>query len=213
MEDFFLKAQPRDQFGSKAARRYRQQALIPCVIYGHGEGTLAVSLDGREFRSFFDAGHKVATIRVDGREEYGVVKEVQYDALGTDLLHVDFSRVRQDETIVMEVRISTIGVPKSVAGGGVLETPLRELKVEGLAGKIPENIEVNIIELKIGEFIRVRDLPAPEGCTFVGDGEQVVVAVAAPKEELEGEAGELEPSEPEVIGRKKEEGENEEEGK
>ncbi|MCZ6792333.1 MAG: 50S ribosomal protein L25 [Planctomycetota bacterium] len=207
MEEFVLKGVARTEFGSKAARRYRDAGYLPANIYGHEEDNLAINLDAGEFRGFFDAGHRVATIHLGDSEEHGVIKEVQYDALGSTLVHVDFSRIGRDETISVEVPVSTVGVPKGVSGGGVLETPRKEIRVEGPAAKVPERIELNIVELKVGDVIRVRDLDVPQGCRILDDGEQVVATVTQSREELEAEIAEATGDEPEVIGRKKPEDE------
>ena len=209
MEEFTLKAEPRTDFGSRAARRLRSAGRLPANIYGHGEQNLSVSLDVREFRKFFAAGHRMVTIQVDGRAEHGFLKEVQYDTLGTEPVHVDFSRIRLDETIEVEVPVVIVGVAKGTSSGGVLEQPLHELTVEGPANRVPESFEVRVDELKIGEAIRVRDLATPADCRFLDDPDQVVVAVAAQREEapVEGAAAPA-PSEPEVITRRKEEEES-----
>lgn len=211
MEEFILKAKLRSEFGSKAARQLREQGLLPANIYGHNQKNLAVSLDEKEFARFFEAGHRVAVIQADGNTEHGVVKEVQYDAYGDSLVHVDFSRISRDERIVMEVPVETLGVAKGVAGGGVLEFPLRELRVEGPAHAIPEHFEINIEELKVGEHIRVRELTPPSDCRFVDDGELVVIGVSATRATVVEAVEEEAMSEPEVVGRKKEDEEGTEE--
>ncbi len=205
MEEFVLKADPRNEFGSRAARRLRASGGLPANIYGHGEQNLSVILDAKEFGHFFDAGHRIVTINVSGKKETSVIKEVQYDAIGAALLHVDFNRVSKDEAITIEVPVETVGTAKGVAGGGILETPLKGVRLEGLADKIPERLEVTIDEMQVGDTIRVRDLTLPEGCRVLDQEDLVVVAVTTTSVESEVDVGEAATSEPEFIGRKKDE--------
>jgi large subunit ribosomal protein L25 len=206
MEEYVLTATPRGQFGTRAARRLRREGLVPANIYGHGQENLSVCLTGREFRKFFEAGHRIVKILIDGRsEEHGVIKDVQYDGLGTDILHVDITRVGKGEAITLEVPVEIVGVPHGVSGGGVLEFRHKELRVSGVAGQIPESYPHTVEDVKLGSFLRIRDLVPPEGCTFLEDPETVVIAVGEAHVEAEAAPEEAAgPSEPEVIGQKKE---------
>jgi large subunit ribosomal protein L25 len=210
MKELVLSAEPRSGRGTREAKRLRKTGRLPANVYGHGQENESISLDTKEFRRFFEEGHRVVTIQCGGKDELGVVKEVQYDALGSDLLHVDFTRISRDETISMEVPVAIIGVPKGLASGGVLDFPHKEVKIAGPAGSVPEHYELNVESLTVGDVIRAKDLAVPEGCEIVEDPEQVIVAITAAREEP-GAEGTEEPStdEPEVIGRKKE---DEEEG-
>ena len=151
------------------------------------------------------AGHRIVTINTEGGQEKGVVKVVQYDGLGTEVLHVDFTRIDVHQKIVLDVAIEIVGA----VAAGVLDVPLKEVKVESLPTGFPSSIPVNITELKIGDVIRVGDLEPPEGCEFTDDSEALVLQVSAPldlEEETTAEDGaETEGAdEPEVVGKPKE---------
>src|SRR5688572_31662087 len=77
MEKIVFQAEPRKELGTRAARRIRARGLLPANIYGHGDDQILVSIDAKEFTKFLDAGHRIVTVRVDGKEERSVVKEVQ----------------------------------------------------------------------------------------------------------------------------------------
>jgi large subunit ribosomal protein L25 len=205
MEKFVLAAEPRSQFGSRAAKRLREKGLLPANVYGHKQENLLVSLNAKEFSRFLEAGHRILTVRVGGKDESAVVREVQYDAYGSSLVHVDFTRVSMDERIQMAVAVAPIGVAKGVASGGVLEFPLKEVLVSGLPGEIPEALEVNIEKLELGSAIRIKDLAAPAGCQFVQDPELVVIHVTVPRTEAPPPVVEAEPTQPELIAKRKEE--------
>lgn len=215
MEEFVLTAKPRDEFGTRAARVLRARGLLPANIYGHGEPNVLVCLDSRSFEQFFEAGHRVAKIEIEGQpEEHGVVKAVQYDALGSDILHVDFTRLSKGEAIRVEVPLDLVGVPHGTSGAGVMEVRLREISVEGPAADVPETYPLNVENAELGTVIRVRDLTPPKGCVFTDDPEEVVVAFGEAHEEPEAEPGaeSSSPTEPEVIGKKKDDEASDETG-
>ncbi len=205
MEQFVLNAEPRAQFGSRAAELLRQSGRVPANIYGHKEANVLVSLDTKEFTKFLGAGHRFVTIRVGKKDEPSVVKEVQYDFLGSSLIHVDFSRISRDEKVEVEVPVETIGIPKGLSAGGVLDFPMKEVLITGFPQDLPERIEINIEGLELGHAIRLKDLPVPANCVFSGNPELVIVTVVHQKTETPVAPAEGAPVQPEVIGKKKEE--------
>ena len=205
MDEHVLEAKMRDQFGSRAARQLRRNGRLPANVYGHQRAGVQVTFDRREFEKFFNAGHRLALLDIEGKQEHGVIKEVQYDGMGSELLHVDISRVDRDEKIEMQVHLDLIGTPKGVSSGGVLDVVQHELAVLGPARRIPEVIHLDVQEVQVGEAVRIKDLTAPESCSFVGDPEEVVLVVHEPKAEAEPEVEET-AVEPEVIKKTKEEG-------
>jgi len=207
MEQFVLSAEARTEFGSRASELLRKRGRVPGNIYGHKEANVFVSLDLKEFSKFLGAGHRFVTIRVGAKDEPSVVKEVQYDHMGSTIIHVDLTRVSRDEKVQVEVPIETLGIPKGLSAGGVLEFPLKEVLVSGFPQDLPERITVNIESLELGHAIRLKDLAPPANCTFVGDPERVVLTVVHQKIEAPVVAAPVEgaPVQPEVITRKKEE--------
>ena len=204
MDEFVLGAETRTEFGSRAAGRLRGSGRLPANIYGHNEPNVHCSLDAKQFARFLNAGHRILAIRIGDKEEHGVVKQVQYDALGSDIVHVDFTRISRDEEIEVEVPVELIGVPKGVSSGGVLSFTRKEILVRGFPQDIPESLPLDVQSLEMGQAIRIKDLAPVTNCQFVENEELVVVMVAIPRgteEPVEGaEAG---PSEPEVITQKK----------
>lgn len=209
MEETILKAQPRTQVGSRSAKRLREQGLLPANIYGHQQENLLVTLDAKAFKKAFGDGHRLLDIRIGNTVERSLIKEVQYDPFGSEILHVDFTRVSLNEPIEVEVPIETIGVPKGVSSGGVLSFQVQELLVKGLPDDVPERYELKVESLEEGQFLRLKDLTPPPNCEVLGDPEQVIVGVMQKRVEAEEVAEEeAEAGQPEVIGRKKEEAES-----
>jgi len=206
MDEITLNTQMRSDYGRKAAKEYRAAGLLPVNIYGLGKENLTVTIDRKEFSQIFMAGHRIFTLEVGEDKEQGVIKEVQYDALGSELLHVDFSRIDIHQKITLEVAIEVIGT----VANGALDVPMKEIKVESLPTGFPSSITINVVEMKIGDVLRVSDLEAPEGCSFAEEPDALVAQVSAIEEEEaevsaeEGEEG-ADADEPEVIGKPQDE--------
>jgi large subunit ribosomal protein L25 len=142
---------------------------------------------------------------VDGKTEKALIREIQWDHLGIDVLHVDFTRVAADERVVVPVSIELRGIAPGVTAGGLLDQPLHSLEVECLAVSMPDSIRVNVNELQVGGVIHVRDLVLPAGVKAMAEPDAVVVQVKAAEAVAEPAAAAEAPeqAEPEVIGRQK----------
>jgi len=207
-----LNAKSRDGLGTRVARRLRKQGQIPAVLYGHKEATVSVTVLQDELSRAIQHGVRLVELKIgDGNSEAALIREVQWDYLGHDILHVDFARVGADEKIEIEVRIELRGTAPGLAQGGNLVQPLHSLHVECLATNIPESIRVNVAELLLDQAIHVKDLKLPEGVTVNNDPEAIVVSCSKAKEEVAAPtAPTAESAEPEIIGKtKEEEGEEE----
>src|SRR5207245_3213698 len=112
------------------------------VVYGHKEETLTVVLPREEVEKIVRRGIRIVTIEAGGKSETARFRELQWDHLGKDILHVDFMRVSKDERIVVPIRIELRGHAIGVGEGGVLDQPLHNLQVECPALEIPEFVRV-----------------------------------------------------------------------
>jgi large subunit ribosomal protein L25 len=200
-----ISVKPRSELGSRANKRLRDKGLIPGVIYGHKEAVVPITLPKKETVNHLKHGAHVFDLAIDGKSEKVLVKEVQYDHLGNEVLHVDFARVSLDEKVEVTVPIELKGEPKGEADGGVLQQIMAEIEIECLVTEIPDIIRHNVSEMALNDVLHVKDLKLPAGVKPLADGEQIVAQVKEVKEEeaavtaaVEGEA------EPEVIGKKKE---------
>lgn len=203
-----VKARPREARGSRACRRLRHQGLIPAIIYGRGEPNVLLTLREQDVEELVEEHAFIVQVSWDGVQENAQIKEVQYDALGDEIVHVDLVRISLTEHIVVSVPVETHGDAVGVTEGGVLETVQHDLEVQCLPMAIPDSIIVEVSELAIGDNLTVGDLQFPEGVEPVTDAETVVVTVVPPSElEEEEEAPEELLLEPELIGAEEEEGE------
>lgn len=217
IEILTLPALRRQEKGSAAARKLRRSGRVPGVLYGHGQDVVMLAMPAEAVHRVLESGRHVVTLDLAGTPERALIKDVQFDPWGNDVLHVDFSRVAMDETVTIAVEIVPHGQPKVVLSGGVFEQPLHSLEVECKADHIPDEIRVEVGHLQIGEMIHVRDLELPEGVTASAEEDTIVFIVheargEAPAAEVPPET-EAASAEPEVIGRPgKPEGEKAAEG-
>jgi len=207
-EAVLLTTKPRNERGKMQTRRLRRQGLVPGVIYGHKEATLAVSCSREELDRAVRHGVRVLDVQAEGKVEKALIKELQWDHLGKEILHVDFARVAADERVEVNVRVELRGTAIGIAAGGVVDQPVHLLPVECLAIAVPDSIRVSVTELQLGSAIHVRELVLPEGVKALMEAEAVVVQVIAKLIEPEAapaapEAAVAEPAEPEVIRRER----------
>jgi large subunit ribosomal protein L25 len=201
-------AKPRTELGSRANKRLRDAGFVPGVIYGHKEAVVTVTLPKVELVSELERGTHLFDLSVDGKNEKVLVKEVQYDHLGIELLHIDFARVSLDEKVKVSVPLELRGTPKGEADGGVMQQIISVLEVECLVTNIPDVIRHNVAEMALNDVVHIKDLKLPEGVRLLQDPELIAVTVREVMEEVSAEPveGAATTAEPEVIGRKLEEG-------
>ena len=205
-ESIQLTVKPRGELGSRANKRLRDTGHVPGVIYGHKEAVVPVTLAKKELTGHLNRGAHVFDLALDGKSEKVLVKEVQYDHLGIEVIHVDFARVSLDEKVEVTVPLELKGTPKGEADGGVLQQLITDLEVECLVTDIPAAIRHSVAEMGLDSVLHVSDLKLPPGVKALQDADAIVATVRAVAEEEAAPAPEG-TAEPEVIGRKPEEGE------
>jgi large subunit ribosomal protein L25 len=202
-----VSAKSRKELGTRANRRLRDAGLLPGVVYGHKEAIVPVTLPKKEVVDHLTRGAHLFDLTLDGKNEKVLVKEVQYDHLGMEVIHVDFARVSLDEKVKVTVPVELKGEPKGAADGGVLQQVIKELEVECLVTEIPEAIRHNVSEMALNDVVHIKDLKLPAGVKALLDGDLIVATVKEILEVVAPVAAEEGAAEPEVIGRKPAEGE------
>jgi large subunit ribosomal protein L25 len=213
-KSLLLKAEIREKTGSGQATKVRKDGRIPAVVYGHKEEPVAISLDAHNLVEGLHHGHRVMDVQIGKKKEKMIIKELQYDHLGRDIIHMDLMRVDVTEMIRVSVPIELKGTAKGTHEGGVVEVHTDHLEVECKVTNIPETIIVNVKEIGLGDTIHASDIELPSDVKLVSAPSTLLVTcslVAAAKttEEIEAEM----PTAPEVIGEVKEEAEGEAEEK
>lgn len=219
-----LKANLRKERGKELNKNLREAGLVPAIVYKKGTESESLKIDKKNLLKTLhtEAGENVIIkLHIEDaskrKERTVILKEIQRDPVKDHLVHVDFMEISLTETLKVKVPITgkgeAIGVKQEE---GILQHVLWEIEVECLPTNIPEKIEVDISNLKIGDSIHLKDVSIPEGVKVLDDLENVVFSVERPKdvEELVAAPAEGELQEPEVIREKKEElEEGEEEAK
>ncbi len=202
-----ISAERRERVGTKYAKRLRASGRLPAVVYGHKEEPVSISLDRKEAVRMLTRGERVFRLSLDGDDkQFVLIKEVQFDHLGTDLVHADFARVDLDERVEVRVPISLIGDAKGLkSAGAVLMHPITEVEIECSLFNLPDEIEVDISDLDVGESITAGEITLPKPTmVLLSDPETVLATITTVEEEAPDEASTVDAdAEPEVLTRKK----------
>jgi large subunit ribosomal protein L25 len=217
MQESEIKATLRTTSGTAEARRLRRGGKVPCIMYGVEENTIPLAVDRKELEKLLAEARSVFVVDYEQTKQRSVVKDIQYHPVRGDIIHIDLQRIKAGQEISISIPLKFIGDAPGVKAGGIFQEQYSELDVTCLPKYLPDEIEVDISKLEIGDAIHVSDLNL-ENITVKAEPETTLCSVAVPKkiEEVvpeEEEEEELEEeAEPEVIGKAKKEGEEEEEG-
>ncbi len=211
MKKVAVQAEPRTAHGSAPCRKLRYQGVVPAVVYGRTIQPQALQLKVSEIAAMLKQGQRMVDLTTPAGIQKVFIREVQYDATGENVLHVDFNQVAMDEELTLDVVLELTGKPVGVtAEGGVLSQFVKVLSVRCLPDAIPEKLSADVSGLKLDENLHISDLKVPAGVTIVAATEMVLASVRPPQvEEVAPVAAEVGPVEPEVIGKKPAEGEAE----
>jgi large subunit ribosomal protein L25 len=205
-----LGAARRSDAGKGAARQLRLGGRIPAVIYGHGREPQSLSLGEAELERVLkglEVGSALFDLDVEGTPVKALVREIQRHPFRAKILHVDFLEIHAGEKITVQLAIHLTGSPDGVRnGGGVLDQALRDLTIRVLPQDIPNRLEVDVTELRLGQSLHVSDLRIPN-VEIITDPGKTVCSVVAPKVEAEPVEGAVAPveevAEPELIRKPK----------
>ena len=201
-----ITAKPRNELGSRANKRLRDSGMLPGVIYGHKEAVVPVTLPKKEVVSHLSHGTHLFEVGLDGKKETVLVKEVQYDHLGLEVMHVDFARVSLDEEVDVTVPLELKGEPKGEKDGGVLQQIISELELRCKVTDIPDVIRHDVSDMAVDDVVHIKDLKLPPNVKALQDEDLAVAQVRVIEEEVAAPAAEAAEGEPEIIGKKPEEG-------
>jgi large subunit ribosomal protein L25 len=180
-----LVAERRDERGTRPARRARRAGRLPGVVYGLGKDAVAVTIDRNEMvKLLHRAGHNALInleVEGEGAGQLTLAREIQRHPVRGDLVHVDFVRIRADLPVDASVPVRLEGDPVGLKEGGVLEHVLFEVAIRAKPADIPQQFELDVSALSVGENLRATDLTLPAGVELVTDPDAVVANVVAPR--------------------------------
>ena len=183
-----LLAEERSEFGKGAARRSRRAGKVPTVLYGHGQDPRHLDVPGHDlFLIVRGTKNALVELKIDGKTQLALVKDVQVHPVRRDILHADFQAVKAGEKVDVEVALVVTG---ESAPGTVHSVEEFTILVKAPATSIPESLEISIEGLEAGSAVRVSDLTLPAGVEVELDPETVIVAVQEAAAEEDEEAAE-----------------------
>ncbi|MDA3862968.1 MAG: 50S ribosomal protein L25 [Deltaproteobacteria bacterium] len=196
MEIREFKAYKRKVTRKNKNRRLREQKMAPGVLYGKDKDPVKVKFDPKELVKSLDPKRKRNTffkLTVEDVESHTVIiKDVQFDDLSGDIIHIDFLRVNAEDKINVKIPIYSEGKSIGENMGGRLRTILKRIPIISKVSSIPVSITYDVSELEIGDIVRVEDMDLGEEVEFNINTRQAVFIVDVPKEEVEEETEEEE---------------------
>ena len=160
MKTITIEGQLRTEMGKKATSQLRSQELVPGVIYG-GAKEINFAASAKAFKPIvYTPEFMQAEVQVDGATYTCILKDLQFDKVTDQLLHIDFLELVGDKKVVATLPLFLTGVPAGVKAGGKLVTKMKSLKVKALPKDLRESITVDISALELNENVRVQDVKA-----------------------------------------------------
>ena len=222
MNELVVEVKARESLGKNSARRLRHQKMIPGIVYGGERPPAPVVVDPKKILEILRSQSGENTIFMlnlagtDSRRHV-MIKDYQVDPVKGDLIHADFLRIKMDAVIEVDVPVHLTGEAAGVKlDGGILEHVTREIRVSCLPSDIPEHIVIDVTPLKIGDAVRVSDLPVSARFKILTEPDQTLVVIGVPAKEEVAPAADAAapaaPAEPEVIKKGKAADEEAEEG-
>ena len=160
MKTITIEGQIRTDFGKSATRQLRSEEKVPAVIYG-GAQEINFSAPAAAFKNIvYTPDFMVVEASIEGKSYRCVLKDLQFDKVSDQLLHVDFLELVEDKKVTVTLPIKFTGAPAGVKAGGKLVTKMKSLKVKLLPKYLRENIEMDLTNLQLNENVRVQDVKA-----------------------------------------------------
>jgi len=187
MGDVKFAVEPRDTRGKGSARRLRQLGMAPGVVYGGRRNATSIAFDVAELERLLETSHGGVNTLIDlegdspaaGRTV--IAKELQREPVRGRITHVDFFEVDLKAKIEIAVPIHLVGIPAGVVLGGVLDQQQREVVLLCMPDAIPDDIEVDVSGMELGDSLHIRDLTVPDGVEFHTDDSLTVGTVLVPR--------------------------------
>tara|TARA_R110002072_G_scaffold22615_1_gene79181 strand:+ start:1440 stop:2093 length:654 start_codon:yes stop_codon:yes gene_type:complete len=198
MKSITINGSQRESVGKVATKALRNAGKVPCVVYG-GDKPIHFSADELAFKDlvYTPDVHTVVIALEDGSKVDAILQDIQFHPVTDRILHIDFYQIFDDKEVMMEIPVRIVGNSRGVRNGGVLRIVSRKLRVKALPKDLPDFIEADITEMKIGAKMYITDIDT-ENFTFLHTDNTVICQVRTSRtavadledEDEEGEEGE-----------------------
>jgi len=177
----------RKEQGTSAARRSRLQNKVPAVVYHSGMEATPLSVDKISLNKALRTGQMIFEINVEDKDQFVLVKEIQYHPVTDEIIHIDFQKVKEDEKISLEVAVRSSGEAQGVKLGGLLIQMLNSVTIKCKPAEIPEFLEIDVTDMEMNTNLFVKDITLPTDVEMLTAEDIAVVSVQEPKQEKEAE--------------------------
>ena len=196
-EQLTLSAEARDRAGKGASRHLRREGRVPAVIYGANEEPVSIHLEEKGLVKMLKTGHfmnSTVSIDVGGSTTLTLPKDVQFHPVTDRPMHVDFLRIGEHSQVAVNVPVRFINEEQSpgLKRGGVLNVVRHELELVCDASKIPDDIEISLNGLEIGDSLHISAVTLPEGSKSAIDDRDFTIATVVAPSAMRSEEGEEE---------------------
>ncbi len=206
MEKVLIEAQKRNKIDKASRSALRNEGKVPAIFYSKHHEPLSIQISERAIHPLvYTSKTHLITLNVEGHEELDcIIKDVQFDPTTEKIVHIDLLGLKKGEKIQIEIPIQLLGTPVGIKEGGILQHTLHKVQIECLPVDIPEQLEIDVTNLKLGQAIHISDLNY-ENITLLNTAESIVASVTHPKVEKEVVPVEevQEAVEPEIISKGK----------
>ena len=180
----------RKEHGTSAARRTRLQNKVPAVVYHSGIEAIPLSVDKISLNKALRTGQMIFEVNVEDKNQFVLVKEIQYHPVTDEIIHIDFQKVKEDEKISLEVAVRSSGEAQGVKLGGLLVQMLNSVTIKCKPAEIPEFLEIDVTDMEMNTNLFVKDITLPTDVEMLTAEDIAVVSVQEPKQEKEEEVAE-----------------------
>jgi large subunit ribosomal protein L25 len=185
-ETHTLEVERRERLGSRYAARERARGKLPCVLYGQNREPAHLLLDAKAALRFFHSGERLFMIALGDKTQHVLLKDLQFDYLGTNVIHCDLVRVELEQEVEVNIPLKLIGEAKGQnTAGAVLVQKLTEVPVKCTVASMPEELRLNISDLGAGENMPASEIELPQGVELTIDPETIAVVISVQSEEAE----------------------------
>jgi large subunit ribosomal protein L25 len=158
---------------------------VPAVVYHSGVEATPLSVDKISLNKALKTGQMIFEVNVEDKNQFVLVKEIQYHPVTDEIIHIDFQKVKEDEKISLEVAVRSSGESKGVKLGGLLVQMLNSVTIKCKPAEIPEFLEIDVTDMEMNTNLFVKDITLPEDIEMLTADDIAVVSVQEPKEEKE----------------------------
>lgn len=211
MEKVIIEAQKRNKIDKASRSALRKEGKVPAIFYSKHHEPMPVQVSERAIHPLvFTSKTHLITLNVEGHDELDcIIKDVQFDPTTEKIVHIDLLGLKKGEKIEIEVPVQLVGSAIGIKEGGILQHTLHKVQISCLPVDIPEHLEIDVTNLKLGQAIHISDL-SYDNLTLLNNSESIIASVTHPKVEKEATAadGTAAAAEPEVITKGKTEKED-----